>query len=81
MLYGACNHPRRPLPDEIKTLAAIGFDYFELCLDPPGCLPELLKPGWPEVRSALAGEGIGLPVVHLPTFVWLADVYPSATLP
>jgi sugar phosphate isomerase/epimerase len=63
--------------DEIKTLAALGFDYIELCLDPPHGLPEALQPRLSEVHSALNGEGLGLPVVHLPTFIWLADVYPS----
>jgi len=77
MIYGATNNPLRPLTEEIKTLATLGFDYLELCLDPPHGLPEALRPRLAEVRSALAGEGLGLPVVHLPTFVWLADVYPS----
>lgn len=77
MIYGAPNHPLRPLTDEIKAMAALGFDYLELCLDPPNGLPEALRPRLAEVRSTLAGEGLDLPVVHLPTFVWLADVYPS----
>ena len=77
MIYGATNHPLRPLTEEIKTVAALGFDYPELCLDPPHGLPEALKPKLTDIRAVLAGEGLGLPVVHLPTFVWLADVYPS----
>jgi sugar phosphate isomerase/epimerase len=77
MIYGATNNPLQPLMDEIKTLAALGFDYIELCLDPPHGLPEALQPRLSEVHSALNGEGLGLPVVHLPTFIWLADVYPS----
>jgi sugar phosphate isomerase/epimerase len=77
MIYGATNNPLRPIINEIKAVAFHGFDYLELCLDPPHGLPEALKPGLTEVRSALSGEGLKLPVVHLPTFVWLADVYPS----
>lgn len=77
MIYGATNNPLRPLIDEIKVVASHGFDYLELCLDPPHGLPEALKPGLADVQSALSGEGLKLPVVHLPTFVWLADVYPS----
>jgi sugar phosphate isomerase/epimerase len=77
MIYGATNNPLRPLTDEIKVLGALGFDYLELCLDPPHGLPEALHPRLPEVRAALSGEGLGLPVVHLPTFVSLADIYPS----
>jgi sugar phosphate isomerase/epimerase len=63
--------------DEIKAVAALGFDYLELCLDPPNGLPGLLQPRSAEVKSILAGVGLGLPVVHLPTFVALADIYPS----
>jgi len=77
MIYGATNHPLRPLTEEIKAVAALGFDYLEISLDPPHGLPEKLRLRLAEVRSALAGEGLALPVVHLPTFVWLADVYSS----
>jgi sugar phosphate isomerase/epimerase len=77
MIYGATNNPLRPLIDEIRAVAVHGFDYLELCLDPPYGLPEALKPRLAEVQSVLTDEGMGLPVVHLPTFVWLADVYPS----
>jgi sugar phosphate isomerase/epimerase len=77
MIYGATNNPFRPLSDEIKTVAAQGFDYLELCLDPPNGLPDALRTKLAEIRSVLAGEGLGLPVVHLPVFVSLADIYPS----
>ena len=77
MIYGAPNNPLRPLKEEIKALAFLGFDYVEFCLDPPHALPEALRPGLPELQSMIAGEGLVVPVVHLPTFVWLADVYPS----
>jgi sugar phosphate isomerase/epimerase len=77
MIYGATNNPLRPLFEEIKAVAASGFDYLELCLDPPNGLPEKLLPELAEVKSVLSGEGLGLPVVHLPTFVFLADIYPS----
>jgi sugar phosphate isomerase/epimerase len=77
MIYGASNNPLRPLSEEIRTVAALGFDYLELCLDPPNGLPEELDHSFAEVRSVLAGEGLGLPVVHLPTFVFLADIYAS----
>lgn len=77
MIYGATNNPLRPVTEEIKSLASLGFDYLELCLDPPNGLPETLQNGLSEVRSILAGEKISIPVVHMPTFVWLADIYPS----
>lgn len=62
---------------EIKTLTARGFDYLELCLDPPYSSTEVLRTQMVEIRSALNNGGLKLPVVHLPTFVWLADVDPS----
>lgn len=77
MIYGATNNPLKPIGDEIRAVGALGFDYIELCLDPPNGLPDLLQPRLAEVRSALSGEGLGLPVVHLPTFVALADIYAS----
>jgi len=77
MIYGATNHPLRPLTDEIKAVAALGFDYLEISLDPPHGLPEKLRPRMAEIKSVIDGEGLKLPVIHLPTFVWLADVYTS----
>ncbi len=73
MLYGATNNPRCPVVDEIKAVADCGFDYLELCLDPPFASPELIKPA--QVKAALDGEGLGVLAAHLPTFVWLADIY------
>lgn len=77
MIYGATNNPLRPLEGEIKTLKALGFDYLELCLDPPHGLPEMLRPRISEIRSILDGEGLQLPVAHMPTFISLADIYAS----
>jgi sugar phosphate isomerase/epimerase len=77
MIYGATNNPIRPLPGEIRTIATLGFDYLELCLDPPHGLPEMLRPKLPEIRSIIEGEGLRLPVAHLPTFISLADIYAS----
>jgi sugar phosphate isomerase/epimerase len=77
MIYGASNNPLRPLSDEIKTIADLGFDYLELCLDPPNGLPEALQNRLAEIKSFLDGAGLELAVVHLPTFVFLADIYPS----
>lgn len=77
MIYGATNNPMRPLKGEIKAIAALGFDYLELCLDPPHGLPEALRPQLGEIRSILDGEGLRLPVAHMPTFISLADIYAS----
>jgi sugar phosphate isomerase/epimerase len=73
MRYGATNNPFQPLSREIRDLAGLGFDYVELCLDPPRSRPEDLDPE--AVRDQAAAHGLGLDVAHLPTFVWIADVY------
>ena len=77
MLFGGTNSPFRPIEEEIKNLAALVLDYLELCPDPPQATPEILRPKIPLIKSLLEGEGLQLLVVHLPTFVWLADIYPS----
>lgn len=77
MLYGATNNPLRPVINEIKTIAALGFDYLELCLDPPEGLPGNLRAQKEEIRSVLDGQGLTLLVGHLPVGVWLADAYAS----
>jgi sugar phosphate isomerase/epimerase len=77
VIYGATNNPLRPLTGEIKAIAALGFDYLELCLDPPEGLPGMVRPRIAELRSVLDGEGLRVPVAHLPTFISLADIYAS----
>jgi len=77
MIYGATNAPMLPVTEEIRALSGIGLDYLELCLDPPECTPDRIRAVLPEIRALADGEGLSPRVVHLPTFVWMADVYPS----
>ena len=35
MRYGAMNFPVRPVLQELKEIANLGFDYVELVMDPP----------------------------------------------
>ena len=35
MRYGAMNFPVKPIREEIEHVAALGFDFLELTLDPP----------------------------------------------
>ena len=35
MRYGAMNFPVLPVLEELDTIAALGFDYLELTMDPP----------------------------------------------
>lgn len=39
MLLGAMNHPARPVADEVRAVAAAGFDFVDLTLEPPGAWP------------------------------------------
>lgn len=75
MLFGATNNPLRPVTDEIKILAGLGFDYLEICIDPPMALPEKIREERGAIESVLSDTGMKLAVAHLPTFVWLADIY------
>jgi sugar phosphate isomerase/epimerase len=65
MKLGLMNHPARPVADEVRAIAAAGFEFVDLTLEPPGA--------WPVDAAALGpvlGE-LGLAVVghtspHLP---------------
>lgn len=77
MIVGAMNSPLRPVTEEIHALADLGVDYLELCLDPPAAAPDTVRALSDAIRAALTETGLAMPVAHLPTFVWLADVYDS----
>src|SRR6266542_4248234 len=58
MKIGAMNHPCRNPADEIRNFAAMGLDFIDLTLEPPGA-------GWwqcdaPMVRKALDETGMGI---------------------
>lgn len=76
MRYGAMNFPVRPVMDEIRSTADLGFDYLELAMDPPQAHHATLRGDMPQLRRALADAGLGL-VCHLPTFLGLADLTPA----
>ncbi len=76
MKYGAMNFPVRPLSDEIDRIAALGFDYLELAMDPPMAHYTLLESHTTVIKTTLADRGLSL-VCHLPTFVSIADLTDS----
>lgn len=70
MKIGAMNHPRHDPAEEIRRFAAMGLEFIDLTLEPPGA-------GWwqcdaREIRKALAETGMGivghtayyLPIAH-----------------
>ncbi len=76
MLYGAMNSPLRPLFDEVKEIASLGFDFLELTMDPPHAhYSEILRQK-KAFLSALDRNRLAL-VCHLPTFVSTADLTES----
>lgn len=76
MKYGAASFPIKPVEDEIKKAGDLGFDFFELSMDPP-------EGHWARVESmekqiVAALDVYNLPVVcHLPSFVYTPDLSPG----
>jgi sugar phosphate isomerase/epimerase len=69
---GAMNNPFRPLADEIPRIAAAGFDFVDLTLEPPGAwsvVPE-------EVRALLDEAGLGV-VGHTAWYLPIASPFPA----
>ncbi|MEJ2638073.1 MAG: sugar phosphate isomerase/epimerase [Desulfosarcinaceae bacterium] len=76
MKYGAMNFPIKPVIAEIEKIAALGFDYVELAMDPPQAHYRLLTAQGKTIRAHLEDLGLGL-VCHMPTFVSTADLTDS----
>ena len=76
MLYGAMNFPIKPILDEINEIAALGFDFLELAMDPPQAHFSTIRESRDQIRKALDAHGMQL-VCHLPTFVSIADLTES----
>jgi sugar phosphate isomerase/epimerase len=58
MRLGAMNNPRSPLLEEIKWIAAHGFDYIDLTIEAPGAALE--STNWQTVRAAIEESGLGV---------------------
>ena len=66
------NSPFRPLADEIRRIAAAGFDYVDLTLEPPGAWPVVPE----EVRALLDETGLGV-VGHTAWYLPIASPFPQ----
>jgi sugar phosphate isomerase/epimerase len=76
MQYGAMNFPIKPVLDEVQKIHDLGFDFFELTLDPPCAHYTDINRQADELKELLTH--LGMPVVcHLPTFVYTADLAPA----
>jgi sugar phosphate isomerase/epimerase len=69
------NSPLKPLAEEIRIIASLGFDFLELAMDPPGAYVDELRKDRTSLVRALGDSGLGL-VCHLPTFLSTADLSP-----
>ena len=76
MKYGAMNFPIKPVVDELKDIAALGFDYLELTLDPPRAHYSTIRQQKRSIQSFLASQSMDV-ICHLPTFVSTADLTDS----
>jgi sugar phosphate isomerase/epimerase len=76
MLWGAMNFPIKSILDEIEEIAALGFDYLELAMDPPNAHFSTIRDCRAQIQSALDKHSMQL-VCHLPTFVSIADLTES----
>jgi sugar phosphate isomerase/epimerase len=76
MQYGAMNFPIKPVVEELTDIAAMGFDYLELTMDPPQAHYSTIRLQMSSILSALASESMNI-ICHLPTFVSTADLTDS----
>lgn len=76
MKFGAMNFPVKPVLDELIKIHDLGFDYFELSLDPPCAHHSQILEIKTEIKSCLKSFAMEL-VCHLPTFVYTADLAPA----
>jgi len=76
MQYGAMNFPVLPVSNEIDRIAALGFDYLELAMDPPMAHHTILESEAAAIKATLKARGLSL-ICHLPTFVSIADLTDS----
>ena len=76
MQYGAMNFPVKPVLQELEEIAALGFDYLELTMDPPQAHYSSIRRQMTDILKALERGKMGL-VCHMPTFLSLGDLTES----
>jgi len=74
MMIGAMNHPGRDLLKEIEWMAAMGFDFIDLTLEPP--MAEARNLDLKAVRSALDSSGLAV-VGHTAYYLPLCSPFES----
>lgn len=76
MQYGAMNFPIKPVAQELADIAALGFDYLELTMDPPQAHYSTIRQQRDSLSRDLASQSMKI-ICHLPTFVSTADLTDS----
>ncbi len=76
MQYGAMNFPIKPVGRELEDIAALGFDYLELTMDPPQAHYTTIRQQMNSILSTLNSHAMNV-ICHLPTFVSTADLTDS----
>ena len=76
MLFGAMNFPVKPVLEELEVISGLGFDYFELAMDPPQAHYSMISQQKDVLLGTLDRFKMGI-VCHLPTFVSTADLTDS----
>ena len=66
------NSPFRPVADEIRRIAAAGFEFVDLTLEPPGAWPVETE----EIRALLDETGLGV-VGHTAFYAPIASPFPA----
>jgi sugar phosphate isomerase/epimerase len=70
------NFPIKPVGRELEDIAALGFDYLELTMDPPRAHYTTIRQQMNSIISALNSHAMKV-ICHLPTFVSTADLTDS----
>jgi sugar phosphate isomerase/epimerase len=76
MQYGAMNFPVKPIVEELEEMAALGFDYLEIAMDPPRAHYTVIRQQLDLILTALNSHAMKV-ICHLPTFVSTADLTDS----
>jgi sugar phosphate isomerase/epimerase len=68
------NHPREPVADEIRWMAAMGLDFLDLTLEPPAAAPDRVDIR--EIRSVLADHGMSV-IGHTAYYLPFSSPFPK----
>lgn len=74
MIIGAMNDPKKPVASQVGLFGEMGFDFFELTVEPPLASPEKLSESRKEILDALRSYNFGV-LAHCPWYFSVAHPY------